>query len=243
MFRRKKAAEPSDDSRVDLVPMLTKIFRMMDASGDGHIDEQEGWAIGRALGGSGADAKLWWDTIIDADTDGSGTVDLKEWLAYNQKAYRGNELTGLGELQMMHDRLEQSLSRLSQQRQKALAAAAAAEVDVDDLEEIPMSTSEIPVNSGKLPSGGGVPAPDASSASRADALRARFQELDLDGDGSLTYDELGELLLSDGQLQALFNKADGDKSGTISFEEFSTAIDAFDKAEAEGEANMEDLLP
>ena len=41
---------------VDLVPILTKIFKLMDADSNGHIDEAEGWAIGRALGGSGGDA-------------------------------------------------------------------------------------------------------------------------------------------------------------------------------------------
>lgn len=100
----------------DLKPILTKIFQLMDSDKNGHIDEQEGWAIGRALGASGGDAKKWWDTIVTADTDGSGTIELEEWLAYNLAAYKGKEASGLLELQAMYERLEMNLARRTQQQ-------------------------------------------------------------------------------------------------------------------------------
>ena len=80
---------------------------------------------------------------------------------------------------------------------------------------------------------------------RSNALRSRFKELDTDGDGALTKDELGDfhMMLSDSQLESLFAAADQDGSGAISYEEFCNSIEAFDKAKADEANAVDDLLP
>ena len=84
-------------------------------------------AIGRALGGTTGDAAMqWWKSLLAADEDHSGTVELDEWLNFNAKAYKGKEVQGQKELQMMHDRLEESIGRRTQQKSHHHAAAAAA---------------------------------------------------------------------------------------------------------------------
>ena len=53
-------------------------------------------------------------------------MELDEWLNFNAKAYKGKEVQGQKELQMMHDRLEESIGRRTQQKSHHHAAAAAA---------------------------------------------------------------------------------------------------------------------
>lgn len=224
----------SDVLAPDLLPLLTKVFKLMDSDNDGHLDEREGWAIGRALGGSGADARTWWTTILAADTDKSGTIELNEWLEFNKAAYAGKEAAGLVELQVMHDRLEESQSRRKQQISLALAADAPVE---DALEEIDLdgSTAAPP------------PAEARLEPATKDALRARFEAMDTDGDGVVTREELGDLDdllgLDEAQVEALFKQADKDGSGSISFDEFCAAVDAFDQAEQDGQGALNALLP
>lgn len=61
------------------------------------------------------------------------------------------------------------------------------------------------------------------------ALRAKFNEIDVDGTGQLDAEELGKLFdgkLSIGTLSNMVRLADKDDSGTISFEEFSEIVKA-----------------
>merc|ERR1712139_341506 len=52
--------------------ILEEVFTLMDANGDGGIDETEGVAIGMAMG-------------KDMDDDGNTTIELPEWLAFYDK--------------------------------------------------------------------------------------------------------------------------------------------------------------
>jgi Ca2+-binding EF-hand superfamily protein len=338
----------SEVSGPDLVPILTKIFVLMDADGDDHIDEKEGLAIGRALGGTTGDAAMqWWKSLLAADEDKSGTVELNEWLKFNANAYKGKEVQGHKELMMMHDRLEESIGRRTQQKSHHAAAAAAAAsasarpagaapknfkslvlaifkaIDssgdgsvshvemsafvtllheqaqsepqraaarafaaaVDGLYQgglVPslgaaqfgaLSFGEIEVGGGAghtivdaeaalaeltlplleepdllqsmlddihLTAGGGkavtAAALDDAGGSKTEAMRQRFRRMDVDGDGSITRDELADMHLemSDDQVDELFSKADVDGSGLITFDEFVKAAHHFELAEQAG---------
>jgi Ca2+-binding EF-hand superfamily protein len=79
-------------------------------------------------------------------------------------------------------------------------------------------------------------------------LRARFQEFDVDGDGYLSKEEIGDLLLLDpesdaAELDALWAKADLDNDGKITFDEFAAAQAHFAAAELAMNASVDDLLP
>ena len=66
--------------------ILEEVFKLMDANGDGGIDEDEGVAIGMAMGESEEVAKNSWKAMCkDMDDDGNTTIELPEWLAFYDK--------------------------------------------------------------------------------------------------------------------------------------------------------------
>lgn len=70
------------------------------------------------------------------------------------------------------------------------------------------------------------PAARAAPMSEEDRLKMRFRSLDVDGDGTLTFDEMSSLLrrgdpnFTDEQLHTLFEGADQNGNGVIEFDEF-----------------------
>merc|ERR1712046_348509 len=70
-------------------PVLTTIFNLMDANGDKCIDEDEGVAIGIAMGESEDQAKKSWKAMCkDMDDDGNTTIELPEWLDFYKKSLK-----------------------------------------------------------------------------------------------------------------------------------------------------------
>merc|ERR1711924_227682 len=65
--------------------VLEDIFKLMDANNDGSIDQDEGVAIGQAMGESAEQAKKSWKAMAkDMDDDENATIELEEW----QKFYK-----------------------------------------------------------------------------------------------------------------------------------------------------------
>merc|ERR1712031_45557 len=70
-------------------PVLTEIFELMDTNGDKCIDEDEGVAIGMAMGESEDQAKKSWKAMCkDMDDDGNTTIELPEWLEFYKKSLK-----------------------------------------------------------------------------------------------------------------------------------------------------------
>ena len=86
---------------------------------------------------------------------------------------------------------------------------------------------------------------DAPTGKGTERLRQRFREMDADGDGLLSKEEIGDihLAVTDAQLDALFATADADGSGAVGFDGFARAVAAFDDAELAGLDSLDDLLP
>merc|ERR1711988_933946 len=72
-----------------IVPVLTEIFNLMDDNNDKHIDEDEGVAIGMAMGETEEQAKKSWKAMCkDMDDDGNTTIELPEWLDFYKKSLK-----------------------------------------------------------------------------------------------------------------------------------------------------------
>merc|ERR1711966_433515 len=85
---RKMSAETGGDgSKIEGI--LTEIFELMDDNGDHAIDENEGVAIGMAMGESEEQAKKSWKAMCkDMDDDGNTTIELPEWLDFYKKSLK-----------------------------------------------------------------------------------------------------------------------------------------------------------
>merc|ERR1712022_82061 len=80
-------------------PVLTEIFALMDTNGDEVIDENEGVAIGMAMGETRPQAvKSWKAMCKDMDDDGNTEIDLKEWLGFYKKSLKDAVLTDVLEM-------------------------------------------------------------------------------------------------------------------------------------------------
>ncbi|KOO35331.1 hypothetical protein Ctob_011675 [Chrysochromulina tobinii] len=188
----------------------------------GYIERQEGLITAKYLGA--ADKGEYWDMMLkEMDSDGDGKISKEEYVLwmFEKKAMR-RELA---------EQLKEEIA-LKLNQHKALAAAASAPVDDLDIEEIPMDGS-VAVAAPAAPAGKGL------------ALQAKFKALDLDGDGSITKEELQDFhaMLSEDQIAKLFAKADKDGSNSITFDEFCAVVEAFEEAAKAEEAAMDGLLP
>ena len=206
----------------DIRAALEWVFNALDSDGSGYIERQEGLITAKYLGA--ADKSEFWDTMLkEMDSDGDGKISKEEYVLwmFEKKAMR-RELA---------EQLKEEIA-LKLNQHKALAAAASAPVDDLDIEEIPMDGSAA------------VAAP-AAPAGKGLALQAKFKALDLDGDGSITKEELQDFhaMLSEDQIAKLFAKADKDGSNSITFDEFCAVVEAFDEAAKAEEAAMDGLLP
>merc|ERR1711998_780261 len=70
-------------------PILKEIFHLMDDNGDQCIDEDEGVAIGKAMGENEEQAKKSWKAMCkDMDDDGNTTIEIAEWLQFYKKSLK-----------------------------------------------------------------------------------------------------------------------------------------------------------
>merc|ERR1712070_1262273 len=86
-------------------PILTEIFDLMDDNKDQKIDQDEGIAIGMAMGENEEQAKKSWAAMCkDMDDDENATIDLPEWLDFYQKSLKDAPLDDvLGMLNQMKE--------------------------------------------------------------------------------------------------------------------------------------------
>merc|ERR1712144_143391 len=73
----------------EIKSILEEVFHLMDDNGDGGIDEDEGVAIGIAMGENEEQAKKSWKAMCkDMDDDGNTTIELPEWLEFYKKSLK-----------------------------------------------------------------------------------------------------------------------------------------------------------
>merc|ERR1712072_606909 len=85
-LRASMAAQTVGESdKVAIDAILKDIFQLMDANNDGSIDQDEGVAMGQAMGESAEQAKKSWKAMAkDMDDDENATIELEGW----QKFYK-----------------------------------------------------------------------------------------------------------------------------------------------------------
>lgn len=97
--------------------ILLKTFMLLDEDGNGMLDAKEGVAIGRMLGGDASAAQRQWEEMLrEADADGSGTIELEEWMAWKAESAQHQDVHALEE---HYQRLEQARARARQQQLSA----------------------------------------------------------------------------------------------------------------------------
>merc|ERR1712054_725348 len=93
--------------------LLKEVFELMDDNNDKSIDEDEGVAIGMAMGENEDQAKKSWKAMCkDMDDDGNTTIELPEWLDFYKKSLKDAVLEDV--LKM----LEQMKATISEQKGK-----------------------------------------------------------------------------------------------------------------------------
>ena len=205
---------------------LTWCFQRVDSDSSGFIEQTEGLLLARYSGipQSGLDG-YWKKMLEDMDTDGDGKISLDEFVTWMAK----NKTISKELADSYKQELDQKLNQHAFMKEQAARA-----MDLDDLEEVALDGSVA-----------AKPAAPAMTAAKAKELRAKFKELDVDNDGTVTKAELeGFLVLMDEEmLEQLFKKADEDGSGSISFEEFCNVVGQIDEAKAAEDEDMDALLP
>merc|ERR1711887_99507 len=84
----KMAAETVGDGKA-IEPVLEEIFKLMDKNSDGSIDQEEGVAIGMAMGETEEQAKKSWKAMAkDMDDDENATIELGEWQDFYKKSLK-----------------------------------------------------------------------------------------------------------------------------------------------------------
>jgi Ca2+-binding EF-hand superfamily protein len=69
--------------------ILCDIFELMDDNSDGCIDQDEGVAIGVAMGETADQAKMSWKAMCkDMDDDENATIEQPEWLDFYNKSLK-----------------------------------------------------------------------------------------------------------------------------------------------------------
>jgi len=81
----------------------------MDTNGDEQIDQEEGVAIGMAMGETADQAAKSWKAMCkDMDDDGNTTIDMKEWLEFYKKSLKDAPLADvMTMLKDMRDKIKQ----------------------------------------------------------------------------------------------------------------------------------------
>merc|ERR1711924_215130 len=95
-----------DGSKIEGV--LTDVFNLMDDNKDGHIDEDEGVAIGLVMGESEEQARKSWKAMCkDMDDDGNTTIELPEWPDFYKKSLKDAVLDDVVQmLEQMRDTIK-----------------------------------------------------------------------------------------------------------------------------------------
>ena len=124
-------------------------------------------------------------------------------------------------------------------------AMAATTDGIDDLEEVALDGTAAATVAPSEPAPSTTKAAPVLTPAKRDALAAKFKEADSDGNGQLSKEEIGDLLLlesGDATLEELWKAADKDGDGKVTMDEFVAAADAFEAAEAKLDAGLADDL-
>ena len=204
--------------------LLERIFGAIDTSGNGTLSRAEIEGFATLLGQTTAD-----DAAQAAIAAFNGGLD---------ELFRGGLDTSVPKATFVAYQPKADASLLEAFSQLASAALQDGEGLTTMLDELHIQRS----NSGALGAG----ALDAGAPAKGvERMRKMFSEVDADGDGGISKQELADMwvMLEQEQVDELFTKADTNNNGIISFDEFLAAAESFENAEKSGLDALDDLLP
>jgi len=244
---------------------ISELFSRMDTSKDGRISREEWTAAldnGSVSAGPALPAGLLERIFSAIDTSGNGTLSRVEIEGFAalllQTTTDGSAQAAVdaftGGLDgLFRSGLDTSVDKATfvawqPQAEAALLEAFSqlAAVSLQDGDVLATALDELHIQRSK--SGGALSAASLDgegTSALVERMRTMFKEVDVDGDGGITKEELGSMwvMLEEEHVEELFTKADTNKNGLISFDEFLAAAESFEKAEKSGLAALDDLLP
>lgn len=240
---------------------VAELFKAMDTNGDGVVSREEFAAAFGSVAGTALTPRLLGQIYDVIEASGNGSLSQKElfnFMAHLEMQARSDEqrsaLKNVPEQvgKQFQDGLQASLSRdewlkFAPGSVDALAIAIFAQLATEAMSEPELTKTSLDELHLQNAGGGMVSSAtlDADGVENGAKLRKRFSQMDTDGDGAVSKEEIGDmhLSLSEEQLDQLFSKADTNGNGSISFDEFVKALADFDIA-AEADLNaLDDLLP
>ncbi|RHY25215.1 hypothetical protein DYB25_009019 [Aphanomyces astaci] len=185
---------------------LRAMFRAFDTLGSGGISLEQFHAsiAGLGLDITDADERLLYQTV---DTNGNNSIDFKEFSAMFEVEPMRNSFVDTGN----------SAERLKATRKPRLQVSPRTKVRIKAFQDTLSQTLLKKHVSQQVAYG-----------SNSKVLLNAFRHMDVDGDGSLSYDELKNALgpqmldleVDPAELQVMINTIDDDKNGFISYKEF-----------------------
>ncbi|ETV65514.1 hypothetical protein H257_17780 [Aphanomyces astaci] len=185
---------------------LRAMFRAFDTLGSGGISLEQFHAsiAGLGLDITDADERLLYQTV---DTNGNNSIDFKEFSAMFEVEPMRNSFVDTGN----------SAERLKATRKPRLQVSPRTKVRIKAFQDTLSHTLLKKHVSQQVAYG-----------SNSKVLLNAFRHMDVDGDGSLSYDELKNALgpqmldleVDPAELQVMINTIDDDKNGFISYKEF-----------------------
>ncbi|RHY42407.1 hypothetical protein DYB38_002055 [Aphanomyces astaci] len=185
---------------------LRAMFRAFDTLGSGGISLEQFHAsiAGLGLDITDADERLLYQTV---DTNGNNSIDFKEFSAMFEVEPMRNSFVDTGN----------SAERLKASRKPRLQVSPRTKVRIKAFQDTLSQTLLKKHVSQQVAYG-----------SNSKVLLNAFRHMDVDGDGSLSYDELKNALgpqmldleVDPAELQVMINTIDDDKNGFISYKEF-----------------------
>ena len=209
----------------------------LDEDSSGHIESKEAQTVAFYLGHKGSNAEFWQKMLVDVDTDGDGKISKEEfvtWMASTSCKYPATAVE-----------LKAEMANKKNQHDAMKYAMAATTDGIDDLEEVALDGTAAATVAPSEPAPSTTKAAPVLTPAKREALAAKFKEADSDGNGQLSKEEIGDLLLlesGDATLEELWKAADKDGDGKVTMEEFVAAADAFEAAEAKLDAGLADDL-
>ena len=225
------------DEKAEIRETLEWTFdNILDDDKSGFIEKREAAKVAKCLGlgffsehagDAVADIDAFWQAMLKLDTDGDGKISRMEYCTYleNHSIFSREHARNL--------KFEMDLKNNQAKALQQMADAVVDDLDTEDMDGNVIEAVPKPA----------APAPKITDAKRK-ALEAKFKEMDGDGNGQLAKAEIADVLLLDEDdpiLVELWKVADKDGDGSITWEEFVGAADAFDKADVE--ASLGDLPP